>query len=160
MTAKPRSGRHSRRKGSREELALVRFLQDHGFAAEKLSRTGYTGPDVSVPLLGVDRRVEVKVRSNGFRQPYDWLADADLLVVRADRAEPLVSMVDQEIVRERFYAGTPAEGTPEQKGKFRRKRFKRAIDWAEDQQLIAVKEIDGITYLRLTLPDPEQGKDG
>ena len=33
------------------------------------------------------------------------------------------------------------------------------FDWAEDQQLIAVQEIDGITYLRLTPPDPEQGED-
>ena len=55
---------------------------------------------------------------------------------------PLIRMVDQEIVRERFYAGTPAEGTPEQKGEFRRKRFNRAVDWAEDQRLIAVEEID------------------
>jgi hypothetical protein len=46
--------------------------------------------DVSVPLLGVDRRVEVKVRGNGFRELYKWLDGADLLVVRADRSEPLV----------------------------------------------------------------------
>ena len=65
---------------------------------------------------------------------------------------PLVRMIDQEIVREQFYAHTPADGTPEQKGEFRRKRFIRALDWAEDQQLIAVVEIDGITYLRQ--PDP------
>ena len=34
------------------------------------------------------------------------------------------------------------------------KRFNRAIDWAEDQQLIAVVEIDGTTYLRLSRPEP------
>jgi hypothetical protein len=28
----------------------------------------------------------------------------------------LVRMIDQEIVREQFYAHTPADGTPEQKG--------------------------------------------
>ena len=66
---------------------------------------------------------------------------------------PLVRMIDQEIVREQFYAHTPADGTPEQKGEFRRKRFNRAVDWAEDQQLIAVVEIDGITYLRLSRPE-------
>ena len=55
---------------------------------------------------------------------------------------PLVRMVDQEIVREQFYAQTPADGTPAQKGEFRRKQFNRAVDWAEDQQLIAVEEID------------------
>ena len=68
---------------------------------------------------------------------------------------PVVRMVDQEIVREQFYTHTPADGTPEQKGEFRRKRFNRAIDWAEDQQLIAIEEIGGVTYLRLTRPDPQ-----
>jgi Holliday junction resolvase len=33
------AGRHSRNKGSRNELALVKFLQGHGFAAEKISGT-------------------------------------------------------------------------------------------------------------------------
>jgi hypothetical protein len=87
----------------------------------------------------------------------DVLADqgVELLIPPAG---PLIRMVDQEIVRELFYAATPAEGTPAQKGEYRRKCFKRAIDWAEDQQLIAVKEIDEITFLRLTL-DLEQGED-
>jgi hypothetical protein len=81
---------NSRRKGMRTELSLVRLLQNLGFAAEKVSRSGYLGPDVSVPLLGVDRRVEVKCRGNGFRQLYDWLNNGDFLIVKADRREPLV----------------------------------------------------------------------
>ena len=68
---------------------------------------------------------------------------------------PLLRMINQEIVREQFYVQTPAEGTPEQKAEFRRKRFNRAVDWAEDQQLIAIAEIDGITYLRLSRSEPE-----
>jgi hypothetical protein len=72
---------------------------------------------------------------------------------------PMVRMVDQEIIRESFYTHTPAEGTPAQKGEFRRKRFNRAVDWAEDQQLIAIVEIDGITYLRLTRPEQEGEQD-
>jgi hypothetical protein len=72
---------------------------------------------------------------------------------------PTARMIDQEIVRKSFYVQTPAEGTPEQKGEFRRKRFNRAVDWAEDQQLIAITEIDGVTYLRLTHPDQESGAD-
>jgi hypothetical protein len=51
---------------------------------------GRFGGDVSMPLLGVDRRVEVKCRGNGFRRLYDWLGDADFLMVRSDRREPLV----------------------------------------------------------------------
>lgn len=87
-------GRASRDKGNRAERALVRFLQDHGFAAERVplsgSMRGRFGGDISVPILGVDRRVEVKVRANGFRELYRWGAGADLLIIRADRLEPLV----------------------------------------------------------------------
>ena len=68
---------------------------------------------------------------------------------------PMVRMVDQKIVREQFYAHTPADGTPEQKRHARRQQFFRALAWAEDQQLIGVEEIDDVTYLRLTRPDPE-----
>jgi hypothetical protein len=82
--------RKSRDKGLRSERAIVHLFQDKGFAAEKTSRTGYTGHDLTVPVLGLDRRVEVKVRANGFQRLYDWLTSADLLIVRADRREPLV----------------------------------------------------------------------
>jgi hypothetical protein len=84
------SGRYSRSKGHREELALVRALQANGFAAEKASRTGFTGPDISMPLLNVDRRIEVKVRSRGFEQLYAWLANRDILIFRGNRRQPLV----------------------------------------------------------------------
>ncbi|MGA8694326.1 MAG: hypothetical protein WB689_10850, partial [Xanthobacteraceae bacterium] len=80
--------------GNRTERAIVRLLQEHGFAAERVplsgSARGRFGGDVSMPLLGVDRRVEVKARANGFRQLYDWLNGADFLVVKGDRLEPLV----------------------------------------------------------------------
>lgn len=87
-------GRASRQKGNRTERAIVRLLQARGFAAERVPLSGAArvrfGGDVSVPVLGVDRRVEVKCRGNGFRQLYDWLVDADLLTVKCDRGEPLV----------------------------------------------------------------------
>jgi hypothetical protein len=87
-------GRASRNKGNRAERALVRLLQENGFAAERVPLSGAAGGsylgDLTVPLLGVDRVVEVKVRARGFAQLYDWLADRDLLVVKADRREPLV----------------------------------------------------------------------
>jgi len=72
---------------------------------------------------------------------------------------PVVRMVDQELVRERFYSCTPAEGTPAQKGEFRRKRFNRAVDWAEAQQLIAVHDIGPVTYLRLGRSNLDEGED-
>ena len=87
-------GRASRDKGNRVERAIVRVLQNHGFAAERVPLSGAArgrfGGDVSLPLLGVDRRVEVKSRADGFRQLYRWLDGADLLIVRADRKPPLV----------------------------------------------------------------------
>jgi Holliday junction resolvase len=87
-------GRGSRLKGNRLERALVCALQDAGFAAERVPLSGAArgrfGGDLSVPILGVDRRVEVKARANGFRKLYQWLGDHDFLIVRADRADPLV----------------------------------------------------------------------
>jgi len=63
---KKRGGRASRQKGNRTERALARYLQERGFAAERVPLSGAArgrfGGDVSVPLLGIDRRCEVKAR--------------------------------------------------------------------------------------------------
>ena len=72
---------------------------------------------------------------------------------------PTVRMVDQELVRKDFYASTPAEGTSKQKRQFRYAQFKRALDWAEQEQLIAIGEIGDITYIWLTRPDPEDAEE-
>jgi hypothetical protein len=71
------SGRRSRDKGARTERAIVRLLQGQGIAATKISRAWCPGADLHVPILGVDRAV-------------DWLQDRDVLIVNADRQEPLV----------------------------------------------------------------------
>lgn len=87
-------GRASRDKGNRAERAIVKFLQDRGFAAERVPLSGSVGGsylgDLTVPVLNVDRIVEVKVRAKGFRELYRWLHGRDILIVRADRSEPLV----------------------------------------------------------------------
>ncbi|MBR1238183.1 hypothetical protein JQ611_39855 [Bradyrhizobium sp. AUGA SZCCT0182] len=87
-------GKAPRQRGNREERAIVRYLQDQGFAAERVPLSGSAGGsylgDLTVPILEVDRVVEVKVRANGFRQLYNWLIDRDILIVRANRSEPLV----------------------------------------------------------------------
>lgn len=87
-------GRRSRDKGNRVERAIVRALQEHGLGAERVPLSGSAGGsyvgDLTVPLLGVDRVVEVKARANGFAQLYDWLEGRDLLIVKADRRHPLV----------------------------------------------------------------------
>ena len=69
---------------------------------------------------------------------------------------PTVRMIDQEVVRELFYTQTPADGTPKQKSNSGQ-QFKRALDWAEQQQLIGIHEIDDVIYLRLNRPDREEG---
>ena len=88
------SGARHRRKGDRVERTVVRALKDEGFAAQRVPLSGAArgrfGGDVLFPLLGRDRRVEVKARANGFRRLYDWLGDHDFLIVKADRREPLV----------------------------------------------------------------------
>ena len=89
-----RGGRSCKRKGNRAERALVRALQDKGFAAERVPLSGSTGGkycgDLTVPIIGRDHIVEVKVRAAGFSQLYQWLNGRDMLVVRADRKDPLV----------------------------------------------------------------------
>ena len=87
-------GRASRQKGNLAERAIVKFLQERGFAAERVPLSGSAGGsylgDLTVPLLNIDRVVEVKCRADGFRELYRWLIDRDILVLRADRSEPLV----------------------------------------------------------------------
>jgi hypothetical protein len=87
-------GRASRDKGNRAERAIVKFLRDRGFAAERVPLSAGAGGsylgDVTIPVLNIDRVAEVKCRAKGFRELYRWLEARDLLIIRADRKEPLV----------------------------------------------------------------------
>jgi hypothetical protein len=84
------SGRRSRDKGARTERAIVRLLQASGVDAAKISRAWTPGADLRLAVLGVDRAVEVKCRAASFRSIYEWLNGRDVLIVKADRQEPLV----------------------------------------------------------------------
>jgi hypothetical protein len=59
--------------------------------ARKVSRAYQAGHDLEL-LLGDDRmlRIECKARTDGFRELYSWLTGHDVLVIKADRQEPLV----------------------------------------------------------------------
>src|SRR4051812_16244995 len=84
----------SREKGDRMERALVNLFQQEGIAAERIPLSGSAGGsfvgDLTIPIMGVDRRFEVKKRARGFRQIYDWLADHYGLFIAQDRADTLV----------------------------------------------------------------------
>ena len=84
------SCRRSRDKGARTERAMVRLLQAQGLSARKVSAMYKRGEDLRVFLGDVERSVEVKCRAAGFDRLYDWLCARDLLVLKADRQEPLV----------------------------------------------------------------------
>jgi hypothetical protein len=92
--AKKRGGRASRQKGNRLERAIVRLLQDHGLAAERVPLSGAAGGsfsgDLTVPILGRDLIVEAKARANGFARLYSWLEGRDVLIVKADHCDALV----------------------------------------------------------------------
>jgi hypothetical protein len=89
-----RGGKASRQKGDRFERLIVALAQEQGFAAERIPLSGSAGGkfcgDVSIPLLGIDRRAEAKIIGNGFKRIYDWLDGRDFLIVRADRQRPVV----------------------------------------------------------------------
>jgi hypothetical protein len=89
-------GKASRDKGARAEREAVRILQDAGLASERVPLSGSAGGrycgDVSVPVLGIDRVLEVKCRASGWKQAYAFLGANYGLVIRADREEPLMVM--------------------------------------------------------------------
>ena len=88
------SGRRSRTKGARTERSIVNALKASGIAAVRVPLSGAVGGrfagDIVLPLMGRDLCVEVKARADGFRELYSWLDQRDVLIVKADRQEPLV----------------------------------------------------------------------
>jgi Holliday junction resolvase len=88
------SGRRSRSKGARTERGIVNALQANGVAAVRVPFSGACGGrfagDIVLPLMGRELCVEVKARADGFRELYSWIDQRDVLIVKADRQEPLV----------------------------------------------------------------------
>ncbi len=84
-------GKMQRSKGARVEREIVNLHHDIGVAAEKVSRTGYTGEDL---LIADDLKAEVKARAsgNGFSTIEKWLGDNDVLFLKRDRQKPMVCL--------------------------------------------------------------------
>src|SRR5215469_777178 len=81
-----------KQKGDRAERALVDIFRAKGLDAYRVPLSGSAGgfkQDVEVRLADQTLRVESKVRKAGFSLVYKYLADADLLVIQADRKEGL-----------------------------------------------------------------------
>jgi Holliday junction resolvase len=87
-------GKRPRQKGDRFERHLVRFFQEHGFSSERVPLSGSAGGsyrgDLTTALLGRDLCIEAKHRADGFKELYSWIQGRDALIVKRDRAEPLV----------------------------------------------------------------------
>jgi len=86
----------SRDKGCRGEREIVNLLKDHKIDAERVplsgSCQGSYGGDVRLQIMGKNLTMEVKLREDGFRELYKWLEDRDILCMRADRRDWLVTM--------------------------------------------------------------------
>jgi Holliday junction resolvase len=89
-------GRASRLKGNRAERRAVSTLQEAGLAAERIPLSGSAGGsfsgDISCPILGIDRRIEVKCRATDFALIRRWLAEHYALILRTDRQDDLIVM--------------------------------------------------------------------
>src|SRR5690606_301584 len=87
----------SRDKGLRFERSIVQQFKTYHFEAKRVplsgSAEGFPG-DVLVTVGWQEDplRVECKKRADGFKEIYRWLEGNDLLVIGADRKEPLAVM--------------------------------------------------------------------
>jgi hypothetical protein len=86
----PRGGKAAKRKGDRAENEVKRLLGgERTFWQPENSTDEKRGDLWSVPGLG---KGEVKIRADGFKQIYGWLADNDFLAIRADKRFWLICM--------------------------------------------------------------------
>lgn len=90
-------GKASRDKGANFERRVVHMFREYHFEAVRIplsgAAEGFPG-DVLVTVGWQEDplRVECKKRADGFREIYRWLEGNDLLVIGADRKEPLAVM--------------------------------------------------------------------
>jgi Holliday junction resolvase len=114
------SGTKHKRKGSRVERELVRAHLTIGVQARRMPLSGAAGGDFSGDFLldlvtdGLGKwtlRGECKARANGqgFKTLEGWLGTNDLLILRRDRAQPMVLLPWDTWARLLVRAQTSAE---------------------------------------------------
>jgi hypothetical protein len=84
-------------KGAKFERRVVAELQEAGVGAEKVPLSGSVkgskfDHDISVPVRGVDQKLECKIKAggDGFKKLYGWLAGNYAVCVCMDRSDALV----------------------------------------------------------------------
>ena len=87
-------GKMQRDKGARFEREIVHKLEFHDIKAKRVPLSGSTWMkgDVIANFNNEDYVLELKKRGNGFKQIYEWIEEADALVIAADRKKPLIVM--------------------------------------------------------------------
>lgn len=87
-------GKMQRDKGARNERLLVEACRQAGLEAERIPLSGAMKGSFAGDVTVAGYLCEVKVRGDGFKQLYGWLAHdaADILAVRADHKPWLVVM--------------------------------------------------------------------
>jgi len=83
------------------ELDTVAILKDYHLEARKVPLSGAAAHFKGDVLVDVHwqtepLKLECKIRANGFKEIYGWLADNDALIIRADRQRPL-AVIDLEL---------------------------------------------------------------
>jgi DNA polymerase len=97
-----------------------------------------------------NRRADTKLAMRALRRAMMKLLADHGIDFEPERGYPTVRAIDEELVRQEFYASVVAdEGTPEQKLAAKSRQFRRTRDRAEQQGLIGRREIEGQAYLWL-----------
>ena len=82
-------GKSQRNKGYRGEHNLVNYLKKHGVEAIRVPLSGASTFAKGDIVIQNKYRGEVKLRKDGFKMIYKWLADNDMLFIKADRKQYL-----------------------------------------------------------------------
>jgi hypothetical protein len=89
--------RMQRDKGARFEREIVNWHRARGVESERIPLSGACKGNFGGDLRIAGYLVEAKIRANGFRDIYKWLAqdNADMLVLRADHRDPVYVLTQE-----------------------------------------------------------------